>query len=40
MARECDGYPHKELKDFCNYQLARCREVIPDWDELTDAKFD
>lgn len=40
MARECDGYPIKELKDFCNYQLGRCREVIPDWDQLTDAKFD
>lgn len=39
MARECDGYPINELKDFCNYQLDRCREVIPDWDELTDAEF-
>lgn len=39
MARECDGYPITELRDFCNYQLDRCREVIPDWDSLTDAEF-
>jgi hypothetical protein len=40
MAKECSGYPHAELKGFCDWQLARCREVIPEWDELADARFD
>jgi hypothetical protein len=40
MAKECEGYPHADLKGFCNWQLARCREIIPDWDQLSDATFD
>lgn len=40
MAKERPGYPHKDLKDFCDWQLARCREAIPDWDELSDARFE
>lgn len=40
LAKERPGYPIKELKDFCNWQLSRCRDAIPDWDELSDARFD
>lgn len=40
LAKDCEGYPHAKLKGFCDWQLARCRDVIPDWDELSDAKFD
>lgn len=40
LARECDGYPAGELRTFCLWQLDRCREAIPDWDQLTGATFD
>jgi hypothetical protein len=40
MAKDCEGYPHAKLKGFCDWQLARCREVIPDWSQLSDATFD
>lgn len=40
MAKDKAGYPITDLKDFCNWQLARCREVIPDWDELSDDRFE
>jgi hypothetical protein len=40
LARDCDGYPVGELRTFCKWQLARCREIIPDWDQLSDVTFD
>lgn len=40
LAQKKAGYPIQELKDFCNWQLVRCRETIPDWDQLSDARFD
>ena len=40
LAKECDGYRSDELRDFCRWQLDRCRETIPDWDQLSDAKFE
>lgn len=40
LAKDCPGYPAKELKSFLHYQIERCREHIPDWDSLCDAKFD
>jgi hypothetical protein len=40
MAKDCPGYPADELRTFCLWQLDRCREIIPDWDQLSDAKFE
>jgi hypothetical protein len=40
LAKERKEYPIQELQDFCNWQLARCREVIPDWDQLSGARFE
>lgn len=40
MAKDCPGYPANELRTFCLWQLDRCREVIPDWDSLSDATFE
>lgn len=40
LAKDRPGYPIQELKDFCDWQLTRCREVIPEWDQLSDARFD
>ena len=40
LAKEKPDYPITDLKNFCNWQLARCREVIPDWDSLSDARFE
>lgn len=40
MAKEHKAYPIRELQTFCLWQLDRCREAIPDWDQLTKAKFD
>lgn len=40
MAKDCPGYPADELRAFCLWQLDRCREVIPDWDQLSDARFE
>jgi hypothetical protein len=40
MAKDCPGYPADELRTFCLWQLDRCREAIPDWDQLSDAKFE
>lgn len=40
LARECEGYPAGELQTFCKWQLARCREIIPDWGQLSDVTFD
>lgn len=40
LAKECREYPITDLKNFCNHQLDRCREIIPDWDSLCDVKFD
>jgi hypothetical protein len=34
LARDCEGYDSAELRRFCNWNLARCRENAPelDWD--------
>lgn len=40
LAKECREYPITDLKNFCNYQLDRCREIIPEWDSLCDVSFD
>lgn len=40
LAKGNPGYPINDLKEFCNWQLTRCRETIPDWDQLSDARFD
>jgi len=30
LARECEGYDASELRRFCTWNLARCKEVAPD----------
>ena len=40
MAKDVPEYPITELKTFCDWQLDRCRGAIPDWDQLTGARFD
>lgn len=40
MAKDCPGYPADELRTFCLWQLDRCREIVPDWDQLSDARFE
>lgn len=39
MSQSCDGYDHEALRDFCREILAQCRETIPEWDEISDARF-
>lgn len=39
MAKACEGYPHKELLDFCVWQEERCRRLIPEWNRLFRDSF-
>lgn len=32
LAKECEGYDTTELQRFCRWNLARCKEAIPDQD--------
>jgi hypothetical protein len=38
MAKECEGYDATELQRFCRWNLARCKEAIPD--QTWDVSFD
>jgi hypothetical protein len=40
MAETCEGYDTHQLRKFCQWNEARCRRVIPGWDELCKVSFD
>lgn len=40
LAKDCREYPADELRTFCLWQLDRCRSAIPEWDTLSEVKFD
>jgi len=39
MSLSIEGYNHAALRDVCREIVAECREAIPEWDEMSDAKF-
>lgn len=40
MSTRCEGYDHAALRAFCLDMLDDCRRVIPEWDRLSDARFE
>jgi hypothetical protein len=40
MAKAIPAYPIKDLREFCQWQEARCRRTIPDWGTLFTKRFD
>ena len=40
MAAEVPSYDVSVLKDFCREIANECRATIPEWDQLTDARFE
>jgi hypothetical protein len=40
MAKAEKTYPIRDLREFCQWQEARCRRTIPDWSTLFPKKFD